>query len=86
GATPDTGTDSAGASAVAHAPAHEPEPPVQLPPSFPVSVLANQRANYYGFRMELRQQWLMEGDRYVIRNEASKFGFKAVISSEGRVS
>lgn len=85
-ATPDTGTDNASTPAVADAPAHEPEPPVELPPSFPVSVLAIQRANYYGFRMELRQQWLMEGDRYVIRNEASKFGFKAVISSEGRVS
>ncbi|MEK6788655.1 MAG: DUF3108 domain-containing protein [Pseudomonadota bacterium] len=54
--------------------------------TFPLSVLAKQRAHYYGFAMDLSQQWLMEGTRYVIRNEASKFGFKAEILSEGRVS
>lgn len=61
-----------------------PEPEPEL--TFPLSVLAKQRANYYGFAMDLNQQWLMEGTRYVIRNEASKFGFKAEILSEGRVS
>ncbi len=54
--------------------------------TFPLSVLAKQRAHYYGFAMDLSQQWLMEGTRYVIRNEASKFGFKAEILSEGNVS
>ena len=62
--------------------ATEPEPEL----TFPLSVLAKQRAHYYGFAMDLSQQWLMEGTRYVIRNEASKFGFKAEILSEGRVS
>lgn len=68
-----------------------PEPPA-LPNApepemtFPLSVLAKQRAHYYGFAMDLSQQWLMEGTRYVIRNEASKFGFKAEILSEGSVS
>ena len=63
-----------------NAPAPEPEL------TFPLSVLAKQRAHYYGFAMDLSQQWLMEGTRYVIRNEASKFGFKAEIVSEGSVS
>ena len=63
-----------------NAPTPEPEQ------TFPLSVLAKQRAHYYGFAMDLSQQWLMEGTRYVIRNEASKFGFKAEILSEGRVS
>lgn len=62
------------------APAPEPEL------TFPLSVLAKQRAHYYGFAMDLSQQWLMEGTRYVILNEASKFGFKAEILSEGNVS
>lgn len=61
-----------------------PEPEPEL--TFPLSVLAKQRAHYYGFAMDLSQQWLMEGTRYVIRNEASKFGFKAEILSEGNVS
>ena len=63
-----------------NAPTPEPEQ------TFPLSVLAKQRAHYYGFAMDLSQQWLMEGTRYVIRNEASKFGFKAEILSEGNVS
>ena len=54
--------------------------------TFPLSVLAKQRAHYYGFTMDLSQQWLMEGTRYVIRNEARKFGFKAEILSEGNVT
>lgn len=62
--------------------APEPEPEM----TFPLSVLAKQRAHYYGFAMDLSQQWLMEGTRYVIRNEASKFGFKAEILSEGSLS
>jgi len=63
-----------------NAPAPEPEM------TFPLSVLAKQRAHYYGFSMDLSQQWLMEGTRYVIHNKASKFGFKADILSEGNVS
>lgn len=62
-------------------------PPVVEPaPSFPVSVQAIQQATYMGFNLRLEQQWLMEGLRYVIRNEASKFGFRASIVSEGTLS
>lgn len=55
-------------------------------PSFPVSVQATHRASYYGFRMDLKQQWLMEGFNYLIRNDARKFGFTALLTSEGKVS
>lgn len=85
---------AAAAIASTPAPASEPAatPSPALPPApepeltFPLSVLAKQRAHYYGFSMDLSQQWLMEGNRYLIRNEASKFGFKAEILSEGLVS
>lgn len=59
---------------------HEPAP------SFPVAVLAMHRATYQGFRLDLKQQWLMEGFNYLIRNDARKFGFTAMLSSEGKVS
>ncbi|MES2720664.1 MAG: DUF3108 domain-containing protein [Pseudomonadota bacterium] len=79
---PETSTASAMPDSPALPKAPEPEPEL----TFPLSVLAKQRAHYYGFAMDLSQQWLMEGTRYVIRNEASKFGFKAEILSEGGVS
>ena len=79
---PATSTASAMTDSPVLPKAPEPEPEL----TFPLSVLAKQRAHYYGFAMDLSQQWLMEGTRYVIRNEASKFGFKAEILSEGRVS
>lgn len=61
--------------------------PVEEPaPTFPLSVQAVQDARYMGFRLTLRQQWLMEGRRYLIRNQASKFGFTAEITSEGTLS
>ncbi len=63
-------------------PAAEDEPA----PSFPVSVQATHRASYYGFRMDLQQQWLLEGYRYLIRNDARKFGFTALLTSEGKVT
>lgn len=77
-------TDSSSASP-ADTPAVVAEP-TDAELTFPLSVLAKQRAHYYGFTMDLSQQWLMEGTRYVIRNEAQKFGFKAEILSEGNVS
>lgn len=76
-------SDSTTAAAAAAVVAAEPEEPA---PSFPVSIVAIHLANYYGFRMELRQQWLMEGYNYSIINQASKFGFSSTISSEGTVS
>lgn len=61
--------------------------PVSDPaPTFPLSVRAVQSARYMGFQLTLRQQWLMEGNHYLIRNEASKFGFTAEITSEGTLS
>ena len=80
GSTPEPSTQAAPDTETLVAPPTEPEM------TFPLSVLARQRANYYGFAMDLSQQWLMEGTRYVIRNEAQKFGFKAEILSEGAVS
>lgn len=73
-------TDAGGPAAQ---PAASPDEPA---PSFPVSVQATHRASYYGFRMDLKQQWLMEGFNYLIRNDARKFGFTALLTSEGRVS
>lgn len=61
--------------------------PVNDPaPTFPLSVQAVQSAHYMGFQLTLRQQWLMEGRHYLIRNQASKFGFTAEITSEGTLS
>ncbi|MFQ3217278.1 DUF3108 domain-containing protein [Paraperlucidibaca sp.] len=68
---------------VADAPAPE---IIEPAPSFPVQVTALQRASYYGFQLKLTQQWFMEGFRYAIINNASKFGFTATLSSEGQVS
>lgn len=68
------------------APGQPPAPVVEPAPTFPVSVVAEQRANYYGLSMDLRQQWSMEGDSYVIHDDASKFGFTAELTSEGRIS
>lgn len=85
--------DSAAKSAASDAPvassaadgmnAPEPEQPA---PSFPVAVKVLHRASYQGFTLDLKQQWLMEGDSYLINNEARKFGFSARISSSGKVS
>lgn len=68
---------------VAQAPAPE---VIEPAPSFPVQVTALQRASYYGFQLKLTQRWFMEGFRYSIINDASKFGFTATLSSEGQVS
>ncbi|WP_022955550.1 DUF3108 domain-containing protein [Perlucidibaca piscinae] len=79
--TPVASDDNAGASAGMTA--NEPEEPA---PSFPVAVKVLHRASYQGFTLDLKQQWLMEGDSYLINNEARKFGFSARISSSGKVS
>ena len=59
---------------------------IEPAPRFPVQITALQRASYYGFQLKLTQRWFMEGFRYVIINDASKFGFTATLSSEGQVS
>lgn len=70
-------------SIIAQAPAPE---VIEPAPTFPVQVTAVQRASYYGLELKLVQQWFMEGFRYAIINDASKFGFTATLSSEGSVS
>lgn len=59
---------------------------VEPPPAFPTQITAIHRASYYGFSLKLTQQWFMEGFRYFIRDDASKFGFNATISSEGSIA
>lgn len=58
----------------------------EAPPTFPVSVQAVHHARYQGIRLRLRQTWFMEGREYFIRNDARKFGFSGLITSEGQVS
>lgn len=62
------------------APAYEP------PPSFPIEIAATYKATFKGLSVAIKQVWRMEGENYIIENEASKFGFKARMVSEGRVS
>ena len=67
--------------------AKTPAPPLdEPPPSFPVEIHARYKATFKGIGVEIRQTWRMEGENYSIENEASKFGFKARMISEGRVS
>ena len=62
-------------------------PPIdEPPPAFPVEIHARYKASFMGFSVEIKQTWRMEGENYSIDNEASKFGFKARMMSEGRVS
>ena len=67
--------------------AKTPAPPLdEPPPAFPVEIHARYKASFKGIGVEIRQTWRMEGENYSIENEASKFGFKARMISEGRVS
>lgn len=67
--------------------AKTPAPPTdEPPPAFPVEIHARYKASFMGFSVEIKQTWRMEGESYSIENEASKFGFKARMISEGRVS
>lgn len=64
-----------------------PTPPAyEPPPSFPIEILATYKASFMGFSVGIKQVWRMEGESYYIENEASKFGFKAKMVSEGSVS
>ncbi len=62
------------------------KPAFEPPPPFPIEILANYKATFMGFNVAIKQVWRMEGENYLIENEASKFGFKASMVSEGRVS
>lgn len=64
-----------------------PTPPAyEPPPSFPIEIMATYKASFMGFSVGIKQVWRMEGESYYIENEASKFGFKAKMVSEGSVS
>ncbi|MBK9186336.1 MAG: DUF3108 domain-containing protein [Moraxellaceae bacterium] len=63
-----------------------PAPAYEPPPPFPIEILATYKATFMGFSVSIKQEWRMEGERYSIENEASKFGFTASMMSEGRVS
>lgn len=64
-----------------------PTPPAyEPPPSFPIEIMATYKAAFMGFSVGVQQIWRMEGENYYIENEASKFGFKAKMISEGSVS
>lgn len=64
-----------------------PTPPAyEPPPSFPIEIMATYKAAFMGFSVGIKQVWRMEGESYYIENEASKFGFKAKMVSEGSVS
>jgi hypothetical protein len=63
-----------------------PAPAYEPPPPFPIKTTAIYKASIMGVSTTLTQVWLMEGDRYSIDYDASKFGLKASMRSEGRVS
>lgn len=60
----------------------KPEPP----PAFPIQVNALLEARYNGIPFTIRQNWVMEGFRYAISQNAKKFGFSFAINSEGRIN
>lgn len=55
------------------------------PPAFPVQVRAVLDTRYNGLPFTINQHWVMEGLRYSIEQQASRFGFRIRISSEGKV-
>lgn len=69
-------------------------PPAAIPvtsrpepaPAFPVELSADLEAHVSGLSATLHQRWNMEGFRYAIDVKGSKFGFKAQLTSEGRVT
>lgn len=78
-APPAAPTDTAPPEAM---PAVVPEPA----PAFPVQLVAQLDARIGGIPVLLHQRWTMEGFRYFIDQSARKFGFRARMTSEGRVS
>lgn len=92
-ATPDA--PAGDTAAVAEVPpSSPPRPPEAMPvapspepaPAFPVQLSAQLDARVSGLSATLHQRWIMEGFRYSIDVKGSKFGFKAQLTSEGRIS
>lgn len=74
-------------------PPPDPAPPQALPvvapepaPAFPVQLVAQLDARIGGIPVLLHQNWNMEGYRYFIEQHARKFGFRARMTSDGRIS
>jgi hypothetical protein len=59
--------------------------PTQPAPAFPVQLEAELDASFNDLPVVLTQTWYMEGNRYAIRLNGSKFGFVAQLDSEGRI-
>lgn len=75
--SPETPPDAEGASTVSPAP--EPAP------AFPVQIRADLELRLNSLSAIAEQHWVMEGFRYFITVNGSKFGFKAQLSSEGEI-
>lgn len=73
------------ASPVAEAPPAA--PPAREPaPAFPVQLAAELDAQVNGLSATLHQTWNMEGFHYAIAVQGSKFGYRALIASEGTIN
>lgn len=66
--------------------AHPAAAPREPAPAFPVQLAADLEAHVNGLSATLHQTWIMEGYRYAISVQGSKFGYRALISSEGSIS
>ena len=77
GLDPEAVPDAEGASTVSPAP--EPAP------AFPVQIRADLELRLNSLSAIAEQHWVMEGFRYFITVNGSKFGFKAQLSSEGEI-
>lgn len=75
--TPPALTETAGTSA--------PHFPVEPAPAFPLRITAELEARLGRINSSLQQTWRMEGLRYAIDMQGSKFPFRARLSSEGQV-
>lgn len=68
-------------------PAAPPGPAPREPaPAFPVQLAAELEARVNGLSATLHQTWNMEGFHYAIAVQGSKFGYRALISSEGLIN
>ncbi|MFN3586929.1 MAG: DUF3108 domain-containing protein, partial [Moraxellaceae bacterium] len=82
---PDPGEALAGSGAGADAEGAPLPPPPEPAPAFPVQLTAELELRFNGFTAIATQHWVMEGARYAITVNGSKFGFRARLESEGRI-
>lgn len=60
-------------------------PPEEPAPAFPVQIRADLELRLNNLSAVAEQSWVMEGFRYFITVNGSKFGFKAQLESEGEI-